>query len=168
MAMVWPLKFRRGPFSLGKASRPIGAVSCLWIGFISIAFCLPTVNPVTSQTLNYTGVAVGIVGAGALGSWGFWARKWFTGRCRNHCRVCIQQLDFLTEQIAQRPGSSAGGSNSESGLHAYPLERSDSSRPIRTMGKGGLDKYVSPILVSSPCPDSVCLLFAEADFHLPH
>lgn len=35
----------------------------------------------TSQTLNYTPVAVGIVAALTLGSW-IWARTWFTGPIR--------------------------------------------------------------------------------------
>ena len=54
-------------------------MSVLWIGFISIVLCLPTANPVTSQTLNYTPVAVGIVAVGAFGSWAVWARRWFVG-----------------------------------------------------------------------------------------
>jgi hypothetical protein len=33
----------------------------LWIGFISIVFCLLELDPVDSQTLNYAPVAVGIV-----------------------------------------------------------------------------------------------------------
>jgi hypothetical protein len=51
----------------------------LWIAFISIVFCLPEVNPVNSQTLNYAPVAVGIVLAYALGSWAISARWWFVG-----------------------------------------------------------------------------------------
>jgi hypothetical protein len=50
--------------------------------FITIVFCLPTANPVTSQTLNYTPVAVGIVGFFTLGSWFLSARKWFKGPIR--------------------------------------------------------------------------------------
>lgn len=42
-------------------------------------FCLPTTNPVTSQTVNYTVVAVGIIAIGAVGAWVAWARKWFVG-----------------------------------------------------------------------------------------
>ena len=57
-------------------------IACLYIGFITIVFCLPELNPVTSQTLNYTPVAVGIVAAWAFGSWFLWARKWFTGPIR--------------------------------------------------------------------------------------
>jgi hypothetical protein len=34
---------------------------------------------VTSQTLNYTPVAVGIVLVATLGTWFLWAHRWFTG-----------------------------------------------------------------------------------------
>jgi hypothetical protein len=68
-----------GPFNLGVLSRPIATVACLWIGFITVVFCLPTANPVTSQTINYTVVAVGIITLGAVGAWVVWARRWFTG-----------------------------------------------------------------------------------------
>jgi hypothetical protein len=70
---------RKGPFNLGLASRPIAFVSVSWIGFITIAFCLPTANPVTSQTLNYTVVAVGIIAVFSLSAWVLWARRWFVG-----------------------------------------------------------------------------------------
>jgi len=53
-----------------------------WIGFITIIFCLPTANPVTSQTLNYTVVAVGIIAVFSLGSWFLWAHRWFVGPVR--------------------------------------------------------------------------------------
>ncbi|KAI4161517.1 MAG: hypothetical protein LQ342_004801 [Letrouitia transgressa] len=80
MTLVYPYNFKRGPFQLGGASKYIAVVSCLWIGFITVVFCLPTFNPVTSQTFNYTSVALSIVGIWAFGSWFFWANKWFTGR----------------------------------------------------------------------------------------
>lgn len=51
----------------------------LWIAFISIVFCLPELNPVNSQTLNYAPVAVGIVVTYALGFWAISARRWFAG-----------------------------------------------------------------------------------------
>jgi hypothetical protein len=34
---------------------------------------------VTSQTLNYTVVAVGIIAIFSLGSWVLWAHRWFVG-----------------------------------------------------------------------------------------
>ncbi|EGO60057.1 hypothetical protein NEUTE1DRAFT_74823 [Neurospora tetrasperma FGSC 2508] len=69
----------KGPFNLGALSRVIAGAACLWICFITVVFCLPTANPVTSQTLNYTVVAVGIIAVGSIGSWVVWARRWFTG-----------------------------------------------------------------------------------------
>lgn len=125
MGLIWPHRLRSGPFNLGWARVPVGIISCVWIAFLTVAFCLPTVNPVTSQNLNYSGVAVGIVGGGALGSWFLWARHWFTGRCRNHCRICIQQLDFLIDRTADRSAS----------VDSFRLERTESNRPIRVRGK---------------------------------
>ncbi|KAI1501330.1 amino acid/polyamine transporter I [Biscogniauxia marginata] len=69
----------KGPFNLGGWSKLVAAIAALWIGFITVVFCLPTSNPVTDQTLNYTVVAVGIIGVGATGAWLLWARRWFTG-----------------------------------------------------------------------------------------
>ncbi|KIY64792.1 APC amino acid permease [Cylindrobasidium torrendii FP15055 ss-10] len=74
--------FVRGPFHLGKFSFVVGILTVLWIIFISIAFILPVVTPVDSQTLNYSIVAVGIVLIYCFGFWFLSARKWFTGPVR--------------------------------------------------------------------------------------
>lgn len=74
--------FAKGPFNLGAFSRPIAFVSASWILFITIVFCLPTMNPVTSQTVNYTPAAVGIIGLWVGASWLLWAHRWFTGPVR--------------------------------------------------------------------------------------
>jgi len=134
LSLIWPRNFKRGPFNLGAGSRPIAIIAVLWICFITIVFCLPTVNPVTSQTLNYTAVAVCIVGIFAFGSWFLWARHWFTGRCRHHCRICIRQLDFLGEEMVYRADdddgherlkSNASGSFSPSGKFTPPAKKND-------------------------------------------
>ena len=71
--------FQRGPWHLGRWSRPIGIVSVAWVVIITILFMLPTASPITLKTFNYTVVAVVAV----LGFAGIWwavsARKWFTG-----------------------------------------------------------------------------------------
>ncbi|KAI9794405.1 MAG: hypothetical protein M1816_005474 [Peltula sp. TS41687] len=79
IGMLNPAGFDHGPFNLRAFSRPVALVACLWIAFITIVFCLPQQNPVNSQTLNYTPVAVGIIAIWCLASWLVWARKWFTG-----------------------------------------------------------------------------------------
>lgn len=99
MTLVYPNNFKRGPFNLGVASKWIAIVACLWISFITVVFCLPTVTPVTTQNLNYTPVAVVTVTAFAFGSWFLWAHRWFTGRCRDHCSICIRQLDLLGQEL---------------------------------------------------------------------
>ncbi|SLM37308.1 apc amino acid permease [Lasallia pustulata] len=82
LALIYHKDFVKGPFDLRFMSRIVGFVGVAWIGFISIIFCLPTANPVTSQTLNYTPVAVGIIAVFAFGSWFVWAHRWFTGPVR--------------------------------------------------------------------------------------
>lgn len=82
IGLIYHRNFQKGPFNLQVASRPVALIAVLWICFISIIFCLPTANPVSDQTLNYTPVAVGIVAAYAFGSWFLWARTWFKGPIR--------------------------------------------------------------------------------------
>ncbi|CDZ98304.1 apc amino acid permease [Phaffia rhodozyma] len=69
----------RGPFNLGRFSRINGVIAAGWVMFITIVFCLPALNPVDSQTLNYTPVAVGIIFVGALSSWFSFAKSNFKG-----------------------------------------------------------------------------------------
>lgn len=84
VSVIWHDEFIKvkGPFDLKGASRPVGLVACAWVAFITVVFCLPTANPVDSQTLNYTPVAVGIVIAFIMLTWFPWARRWFTGPIR--------------------------------------------------------------------------------------
>ncbi|KAK9349716.1 hypothetical protein V1523DRAFT_161129 [Lipomyces doorenjongii] len=62
-----------------------------------LVFCLPEANPVTSQTLNYTPVAVGIVAVGTLGSWIVWAHRWFQGPKRQ-LEVELGQTGIVAEE----------------------------------------------------------------------
>ncbi len=71
--------FQRGPWHLGKWSRPIGTVAVIWVCIICVLFILPTVFPVTLGNLNYTIVAVAAVGLGTGIWWLVSARHWFTG-----------------------------------------------------------------------------------------
>ncbi|KAI9452252.1 APC amino acid permease [Russula earlei] len=91
-------RFVRGPFHLGKFSYPVAIVAVLWIGFISIVFCLPQVNPVNSKTFNYAPVAVGIVLAYSLGFWVISARKWFSGPVKQIEDVDIAEPVAISEK----------------------------------------------------------------------
>jgi amino acid permease (GABA permease) len=72
-------EFQAGPWNLGRWSRLVGTLAVIWVAFITVLFMLPTVNPITRNTFNYTPVAVLAV----LGFAGIWwvvsARRWFTG-----------------------------------------------------------------------------------------
>ena len=82
IGVINPKGFIRGPFNLGVFSRPVAIVAIGWIIFITVIFCLPQLNPVNSQTLNYTPVCVGIIGVWCLLSWFLWAKRWFHGPIR--------------------------------------------------------------------------------------
>ena len=71
--------FERGPWHLGRWSRPVGVVAVAWVCFISVLFMLPTASPVTWSSFNYTPVAVLVVLGFAGGWWLVSARHWFTG-----------------------------------------------------------------------------------------
>lgn len=71
--------FQRGPWHLGRWSRPIGIIAVTWVAFITVLFMLPQVSPVDRSTFNYTPVAVLVVIGFAGIYWLVSARKWFTG-----------------------------------------------------------------------------------------
>src|SRR4051812_13094788 len=71
--------FQRGPWHLGRWSRPVGIIAVVWVVFITVLFMLPTVSPITASNFNYTPIAVLVV-VGFAGIW--WlvsAKNWFTG-----------------------------------------------------------------------------------------
>ncbi|GAB4822974.1 hypothetical protein N2152v2_010020 [Parachlorella kessleri] len=71
--------FQRGPLHLGRFSLIVGWLATFWVAFITVVFVLPTVYPVTKDTLNYASVAVGVVLVFSVGWWVVDARRWFKG-----------------------------------------------------------------------------------------
>jgi amino acid permease (GABA permease) len=71
--------FQRGPWHLGRWSYVVGWIAVVWVCFISILFMLPTLNPITRDSFNYTPVAVLVVIGFAGIYWLVSARRWFTG-----------------------------------------------------------------------------------------
>ncbi len=71
--------FQRGPWHLGRWSRPVGTIAVIWIAFIAILFVLPQAAPVTALNFNYAIVAVGVVLVGTGAWWLLSAKNWFTG-----------------------------------------------------------------------------------------
>ncbi|MEP6695377.1 MAG: amino acid permease [Pseudonocardiales bacterium] len=72
-------EFRRGPWHLGRWSRPIGIIAVIWVAFITVLFMLPQASPITRLNFNYTPIAVVVVLGFAGIYWLVSARKWFHG-----------------------------------------------------------------------------------------
>ena len=72
-------RFKEGPWTLGRWSKPIGIVGTIWVIVICILFLLPQVQPINPSTFNYTPlVFVVVLGGAAL--WYFAsAKRWFHG-----------------------------------------------------------------------------------------
>ncbi|KAJ7954151.1 amino-acid permease BAT1-like [Quillaja saponaria] len=92
IAYAFPIFFRvtlarktfvPGPFNLGPFGVLVGWIAVLWVATISVLFSLPVAYPVTSETLNYTPVAVGSLVVLVVAYWIFSARHWFKGPITN-------------------------------------------------------------------------------------
>ncbi|KAL5761207.1 hypothetical protein ACOSQ2_020045 [Xanthoceras sorbifolium] len=75
--------FIPGPFNLGRYGILVGWIAVLWVATISVLFSLPVAYPITSETLNYTPVAVCGLLALTVSSWILSARHWFRGPITN-------------------------------------------------------------------------------------
>ncbi|GHA07363.1 amino acid permease [Streptomyces echinoruber] len=51
-------RFRPGPWSLGRWSRPVGWTAVVWVACVTVLFCLPQSAPVTAATMNYAALAL--------------------------------------------------------------------------------------------------------------
>ncbi|WP_336605976.1 amino acid permease [Streptomyces sp. BA2] len=67
-------RFQPGPWNLGRWSKPIGWVAVVWVGFVTVLFCLPQASPVTVDTMNYASIALVVVLTLAT-VWWFVARR---------------------------------------------------------------------------------------------
>ncbi|XP_073301477.1 amino-acid permease BAT1 homolog isoform X2 [Primulina huaijiensis] len=75
--------FVRGPFNLGRYGNIVGWIAILWVATISVLFSLPVAYPITTETLNYTPVAVGGLFILTVSYWIISARHWFKGPVTN-------------------------------------------------------------------------------------
>ncbi|UZJ57577.1 hypothetical protein CBS101457_006897 [Exobasidium rhododendri] len=74
--------FQRGPWHLGKFSRPIAAIAVAWVSFITIVLLFPLdLNP-GIVNMNWAILILGVITLGSLTWWLVDAHKWFTGPIR--------------------------------------------------------------------------------------
>ncbi|MGW0732069.1 amino acid permease [Streptomyces sp. NPDC002851] len=67
-------RFQPGPWNLGRWSKPVGWVAVIWVGFVTVLFCLPQASPVTVDSMNYASIALIVVLVLAT-AWWFVARR---------------------------------------------------------------------------------------------
>ncbi|RNG28832.1 amino acid permease [Streptomyces botrytidirepellens] len=54
-------RFQKGPWHLGRWSKPIGWVAVVWVALVTVLFCLPQSSPVTADSMNYASIALAAV-----------------------------------------------------------------------------------------------------------
>jgi len=54
-------RFEKGPWHLGRWSKPIGWVAVVWVALVTVLFCLPQSSPVTVDSMNYASIALAAV-----------------------------------------------------------------------------------------------------------
>ncbi|GMG11824.1 unnamed protein product [[Candida] boidinii] len=74
---------KKGPFNLGRFSKPIMFAGCVWTCFVSIVFVFPNYMPVSAENMNYTVVILGFVFIGAGGWYCIDAKNWYKGPVSN-------------------------------------------------------------------------------------
>ncbi|KAF9963813.1 hypothetical protein BGZ65_010877 [Modicella reniformis] len=83
--------FVQHEFNLGRFSKPIGWIACIWTAFIFIIFNLPQKWPVDDmEKFNFTPAAVGFLLVFTTVSWFVSARHWFKGPISE---IALQELD---------------------------------------------------------------------------
>jgi len=74
-------RFRRGPWHLGKFSKPIGAMGCSFVLVMMPILCFPAYrgSDLTAQTMNWTAAVYGGPMLFVMAWWFISARHWFKG-----------------------------------------------------------------------------------------
>lgn len=78
-------RFKPGPWTLGRWTRPIGIVATIWVAFIFVLFMLPQFLPpwtdagIVWANLNYTPIVFLVVLGGASIWYAVSAKNWFKG-----------------------------------------------------------------------------------------
>ncbi|KAI9711024.1 MAG: hypothetical protein M1820_002462 [Bogoriella megaspora] len=68
-----------GPYSLGRWGLPLNLIGFVFLLFSTITFNFPSLAPVTSENMNYTSAAIGLIMLIAAVTWITTGRKNFTG-----------------------------------------------------------------------------------------
>ncbi|KZT53837.1 APC amino acid permease [Calocera cornea HHB12733] len=76
---AWEVRYKPGPFSLGRWSYAVSAYAVAWTAFESGILVMPQVHPVSAQTMNYAGPILGFVILLSSLWYLLHARSWYRG-----------------------------------------------------------------------------------------
>ncbi|KAG4420015.1 hypothetical protein IFR04_006866 [Cadophora malorum] len=111
-------RFRRGPWHLGKFSKPIGCCACAFILVMMPILCFPSVrgNNLTAELMNWTVVVYGGPMILVTIWWFISAHKWFKGPKINVEHHMLGREEGVVEGVE-------GSSDSET--HSYPSKKAE-------------------------------------------
>jgi len=111
-------RFRRGPWHLGKFSKPIGCCACAFILVMMPILCFPSVrgNNLTAELMNWTIVVYGGPMIMVTIWWFISAHKWFKGPKINVEHHMLGRDEGIVEGVE-------GSSDSET--HSYPSKKAE-------------------------------------------
>ncbi|KAF9437416.1 hypothetical protein BGZ76_000787 [Entomortierella beljakovae] len=90
--------FVQREFNLGRYSKIIGWVACIWTVFIFVIFNLPQKWPVDDmEQFNFTPAAVGFLVIFTTSTWFLSARKWFKGPVSD---IALKELDGIEDDAS--------------------------------------------------------------------
>ncbi|KAF8847560.1 amino acid transporter-like protein [Acephala macrosclerotiorum] len=114
-------RFRRGPWHLGKFSKPVGMMACSFIVVMMPILCFPSVrgSDLTAQLMNWTVVVYGGPMTFVIIWWFVSARKWFKGPVINVEHHMLGREDVVVEGVEN-------GSESEAAFDKKGLEAGES------------------------------------------
>ncbi|CAO3641524.1 unnamed protein product [Cunninghamella blakesleeana] len=73
----------KGPFNLGKWSIPCNLFAVLWLTFFTVILCLPSVLPVSAESMNYSSLMIGSLFVFSITFWFYKGRYTFKGPVTN-------------------------------------------------------------------------------------
>ncbi|MGK4579646.1 amino acid permease [Kitasatospora sp. HPMI-4] len=86
-------RFPRGPWALGRWSRPVGVIAVAWVALVTVLVCLPQTSPVTVDTFNYAPIALLAVLLLATAWW------WAGGRSYNAPITTSPEMAAYAEEV---------------------------------------------------------------------
>ncbi|RDW66948.1 amino acid transporter-3 [Coleophoma crateriformis] len=106
-------RFRRGPWHLGKFSKPVGYMACSFILVMMPILCFPSVknSDLTASLMNWTVVVYGGPMLIVLAWWFISAHKWFKGPVINVEHAMLGRDVNVVEGIEGKDSSSDNDAN---------------------------------------------------------